>query len=239
MEPVTPTLVERPRTIAHYDNTGNQSSPTSRRGGRHGVWIRWGRRASATPDQICDSALCRRLAHHSWPLGAGRALDRQRPWHPHPRIDLCRLRRETVGAGCSHRHPGSGLETPIDPNTIVDGVPSAIGRREQRRPSNRDERIRMRPLSRRWRHWPPRGRTDACPATAARRPPVPLHLHRPERAAVHPQHRDRGAGCAGPQRRQRLHPVRGSLNFPHSTASLFQKQAGGATVLHSTSACRA
>ena len=174
----------------------------------HGIWISGAVRASATPSRSrpCAARHCRAIGAPFAVTLVGRGACRQRPRLPHPSDRPCRLRRKQsalVAAGIAI--PGLS-ETPIDPNTIVGGVLSAIGRREQMaammRESGRDPKSKMAAL-------PPRGRTDICPQLRQEGHPVPLHLHRPERAAVHPQHRDRGAGCAGPQRRQRLHPVRG------------------------------
>ncbi len=142
------------RTIAHYDNTGTVVADVAAGEDEHGIWISGAVRASATPEQIValrGSALSgdwRTIRGH---LELVAALAVNVPGFPIPRIGLAASggkQSALVAAGIAI--PGLS-ETPIDLNTIVDGVLSAIGRREQMaammRESGRDPKSKMAALA--------------------------------------------------------------------------------------------
>ena len=142
------------RTVAHYDNTGTVVADVAAGEDEYGIWISGAVRASATPDQIValrGSALSgdwRTIRGH---LELVAALAVNVPGFPIPRIGLAASggkQSALVAAGIAI--PGLS-ETPIDLNTIVDGVLSAIGRREQMaammRESGRDPKSKMAALA--------------------------------------------------------------------------------------------
>jgi hypothetical protein len=120
----------------------------------HGIWISGAVRASATPEQI--AALRGSALSGDWRTIRGHlelvaALAVNVPGFPIPRIGLAASggkQSALVAAGIAI--PGLS-ETPIDLNTIVDGVLSAIGRREQMaammRESGRDPKSKMAALA--------------------------------------------------------------------------------------------
>jgi hypothetical protein len=142
------------RTVAHYDNTGTVVADVAAGEDEYGIWISGAVRASATPDQIValrGSALSgdwRTIRGH---LELVAALAVNVPGFPIPRIGLAASggkQSALVAAGIAI--PGLS-ETPIELNTIVDGVLSAIGRREQMaammRESGRDPKSKMAALA--------------------------------------------------------------------------------------------
>ena len=142
------------RTIAHYDNTGTVVADVAAGEDEHGIWISGAVRASATPEQI--AALRGSALSGDWRTIRGHlelvaALAVNVPGFPIPRIGLAASggkQSALVAAGIAI--PGLS-ETPIDLNTIVDGVLSAIGRREQMaammRESGRDPKSKMAALA--------------------------------------------------------------------------------------------
>lgn len=142
------------RTIAHYDNTGTVVADVAAGEDEYGIWISGAVRASATPEQI--AALRGSALSGDWRTIRGHlelvaALAVNVPGFPIPRIGLAASggkQSALVAAGIAI--PGLS-ETPIDLNTIVDGVLSAIGRREQMaammRESGRDPKSKMAALA--------------------------------------------------------------------------------------------
>jgi hypothetical protein len=142
------------RTVAHYDNTGTVVADVAAGEDEYGIWISGAVRASATPEQI--AALRGSALSGDWRTIRGHlelvaALAVNVPGFPIPRIGLAASggkQSALVAAGIAI--PGLS-ETPIDLNTIVDGVLSAIGRREQMaammRESGRDPKSKMAALA--------------------------------------------------------------------------------------------